>query len=119
MWAFAVYDKRNQVLTLCRDRFGEKPLYYAHDAHDFYFASSIKTIEILRGEKFDINKAKISRFLVNGYKSIHKKDDLFFEQVFQVKSSSTVSVKTAARLDFKTYWRPKENKYLFSSDKKL
>ena len=28
MWSFAIYDRRNAVLYLSRDRFAEKPLYY-------------------------------------------------------------------------------------------
>src|SRR3954453_8498563 len=27
MWAFSVYDEEDGTVTLCRDRFGEKPLY--------------------------------------------------------------------------------------------
>ena len=27
MWAFGIYDEEDGSLTLCRDRFGEKPLY--------------------------------------------------------------------------------------------
>ena len=27
MWSFALFDEADDSLTLCRDRFGEKPLY--------------------------------------------------------------------------------------------
>ena len=44
MFAFAVYDKRTATITLVRDRFGSKPLYYTiGDAH-IYFASEIKPL---------------------------------------------------------------------------
>jgi asparagine synthase (glutamine-hydrolysing) len=41
MFAFAVWDRRLQRLFLARDRFGEKPLYYAQTADTFLFASEI------------------------------------------------------------------------------
>jgi len=44
MFAFALYDRRKRELFLARDRFGIKPLVYAHLARDFYFASEIKAI---------------------------------------------------------------------------
>ena len=31
MFAFAIYDRRNDSVTLARDRFGKKPLYYTSD----------------------------------------------------------------------------------------
>jgi asparagine synthase (glutamine-hydrolysing) len=44
MWAFAIFDEREQKLFLSRDRFGKKPLYYhASDAH-FIFASEVKAL---------------------------------------------------------------------------
>jgi asparagine synthase (glutamine-hydrolysing) len=42
MWAFAIYDRRSRRLTLSRDRFGIKPLYYARLGDSFVFSSEIK-----------------------------------------------------------------------------
>jgi asparagine synthase (glutamine-hydrolysing) len=44
MWAFAIYDTREQTLFCSRDRFGIKPFHYALDEGVFYFASEIKAI---------------------------------------------------------------------------
>ncbi|HEV2099377.1 MAG TPA: asparagine synthase (glutamine-hydrolyzing), partial [Stellaceae bacterium] len=41
MFAFAVIDRVRGCLFLARDRFGEKPLYYAHRARLFAFASEL------------------------------------------------------------------------------
>lgn len=42
MFAFAVWDVREQVLTLARDRIGEKPLYYGIYSGTIIFASELK-----------------------------------------------------------------------------
>ncbi len=44
MWAFALYDKRKQELILCRDRYGEKPLYYGARGENFAFASELTAL---------------------------------------------------------------------------
>ena len=45
-FAFAVWDRRERRLSLVRDRFGEKPLYYGWSGKDFVFASELKAIRI-------------------------------------------------------------------------
>ena len=44
IFAFAIWDKRKQLLLLVRDRMGIKPLYYYQKDHNFIFASEPKAI---------------------------------------------------------------------------
>ena len=45
MFAFAIWNISKQELTLCRDRMGEKPLYYGWIENSFVFASELKSIK--------------------------------------------------------------------------
>ncbi|MGB3440127.1 MAG: asparagine synthase (glutamine-hydrolyzing) [Actinophytocola sp.] len=44
MFAFGVWDPRENKLTLVRDRVGIKPLYYARVGHGFVFGSEVKAL---------------------------------------------------------------------------
>jgi len=44
MFAFAIWDKAQSRLFLARDRFGEKPLFYARGAGFFAFASELSSL---------------------------------------------------------------------------
>ena len=44
MFAFAIWDKKNQKLFLARDRYGIKPLYYYKTNQTIVFGSEIKAI---------------------------------------------------------------------------
>jgi asparagine synthase (glutamine-hydrolysing) len=44
MYAFALWDEKQQALLLARDPFGIKPLYYADNGHTFRFASQVKAL---------------------------------------------------------------------------
>lgn len=44
MFAFVIWDKRQGVIFLARDRFGIKPLYYSFDHVNFRFASNMQAL---------------------------------------------------------------------------
>jgi len=50
MWAICIYDNKNDIITLSRDRFGVKPLYYMVQEDSFYFASEIKSLIAVKSE---------------------------------------------------------------------
>jgi asparagine synthase (glutamine-hydrolysing) len=50
MFALALWNDRTRELTLARDRFGEKPLYYGWINGAFVFASELKAIRCLASE---------------------------------------------------------------------
>jgi len=57
MFAVALYDNKEKVLYLARDRIGEKPLYYSQSDGIFIFASELKAISAYTGfeKKIDLN----------------------------------------------------------------
>ncbi|QDP85539.1 asparagine synthase (glutamine-hydrolyzing) [Chryseobacterium sp. SNU WT5] len=68
MFAFAIWDEEKQELFCARDRFGEKPFYYARGKNgEFIFASEIKAILASGLIKPIVNQAAISHFLQYGY----------------------------------------------------
>src|SRR6056300_149623 len=42
MFVFAIYDLKKERIFIARDRAGEKPLYYYHNASEFMFSSELK-----------------------------------------------------------------------------
>jgi len=67
MFAFAVYDERNQRLLLARDRLGKKPLHYALLDGRLLFGSEIKALLAVAPELAEINREALLEFFYFGY----------------------------------------------------
>ena len=67
MFAFAVWDDRQKVLLLARDRVGIKPLYYRLTDKSIIFGSEIKTILADPEVRLEVIPGMIDRFLTFYY----------------------------------------------------
>jgi asparagine synthase (glutamine-hydrolysing) len=68
MFAFAIVDTRNESIFLARDRFGEKPLYWAElQEGGIAFASEMKALRELPGVDRRVDVAALAQFLALRY----------------------------------------------------
>jgi asparagine synthase (glutamine-hydrolysing) len=107
MWAFALYDETDGTLTLCRDRFGEKPLYLLHERRNLYFGSEAKFVFALAGRDGSPNLNQIRRYLVYGYKSLYKHGETFFDGLAELAPATTLRLAGAGREESRRYWAPR------------
>ena len=63
MFAFGLWDDEKKKLFLCRDRFGEKPLYFGWIGQEFVFASELKAIKAIRGFDKKISSQALFQYL--------------------------------------------------------
>jgi asparagine synthase (glutamine-hydrolysing) len=94
MWAFCIYDGKKNKVFISRDNFGEKPLYYYSDKNNLFFGSEIKFIHELSQKKDleKINFLKINNYIYNGYKSLHKTNDTFFENICELEPGTNLTL---------------------------
>ncbi|MFP5344153.1 MAG: asparagine synthase (glutamine-hydrolyzing) [Gammaproteobacteria bacterium] len=67
MFAFALYDARQQRLILARDRLGIKPLFITRQPEGWLFASEIKALLAVLRVKPEINPAGLAQYLQTNF----------------------------------------------------
>ena len=88
-WAFLIWDPRDRVAFLSRDRFAVKPLYYVHFGNVLSIASEPKALLALYPELRRVNERALYRFLKES--ALYDNSDCFYEdiQLLQPAHSAT------------------------------
>jgi asparagine synthase (glutamine-hydrolysing) len=103
MFAFAVLDLCANRLFLARDRFGEKPLYYASNASGVMFASELKALMELNAFDRTLSSQAVTDFLHHGMVPAPR---CIFENVRKLRAAERVTIRLddPARVEPEVYW---------------
>jgi asparagine synthase (glutamine-hydrolysing) len=105
MFAFAIYDIKNNSLFIARDRLGIKPMYYHFNSGKLTFASEIKAIIKNKKIKKVPNHYAISEYLT--FQNILD-DKTFFEGIHLLLPGHYIKLQNN-NLEVKQYWKPEFN----------
>lgn len=104
MFAFALWDKEDQSLTLARDRFGKKPLYFHVGEHLIGFGSELKTLYALPGFRPIVDRQSLTLYLRHNYVPSPRS---IFENVVKLAPASLARIKFEngkPLVKISTYW---------------
>ena len=100
IFAFAIWDRRDEELFLARDHFGIKPLYYCHEGDCFAFASEVKALLELPGLRREIDFEALNQYLT----FLWVPDPAtMFKGVFKLPAGHCAIYK-GGRLEVSEYW---------------
>lgn len=109
MFAFTIYDKRENKIVGARDHFGIKPYYYCNypDSETFLFASEIKAFLAFPDFKKELNEKALKNYLVFQYNPL---EETFFKNVKKLKAGHYFVYKDGD-MEIKRFFKP-EFKYV-------
>ena len=67
MFALALWDRKNKIFTLARDRIGEKPLYYGFQKNTFLFGSELKALKVHSDFMGETDRGVLCLYLRHSY----------------------------------------------------
>ena len=106
MFSIAIFDKKKNCLSLCRDRFGEKPLYYGSNENSFFFCSELKALDHYPNFTKLIKKDSVINFIK--YSQIAAPDTIY-ENVFKLMPGSIIEYSLSTKkINKYFYWSAQE-----------
>jgi asparagine synthase (glutamine-hydrolysing) len=101
MFGMGIWDAKQEILLLARDRLGKKPIYYAQNQEVFVFASELKALLAHPSIKRKINARALSQYLrlqfIPSPLSI-------FEGVYKLPASHYLQL-SHGQVQIKRYWQ--------------
>ncbi len=114
IFAFAIYDSRNNTIILARDHFGVKPLYYTFQNNTLIFGSEIKSIMKIPFVKKEIDFDALNNFLTLRY---NPSPQTLFEGIRKLTAGHYLKFNSSHSLEIKSIWDYKpytDNKISFN-----
>ena len=104
MWAFAIWDNRSRSLFLARDRFGIKPLFFAHtEPNRLLFGSEIKALHSATALPFRPCASAVAGYIALGQLPSPTKGSTFYKGIQSLPAAQWLTVTNDSEI-MKQYW---------------
>lgn len=104
MFAFCIYDAKEDTLFCARDRFGEKPFFYWNSESTFLFASEMKSLWAAGIEKLP-DEEMVFLYLAYGTQyNYESPDGTFFKGIRQLEPATFLKVDNYKNICKRKYW---------------
>lgn len=106
MWAFILYDKVLETITVCRDRYGVKPLYLYHSTEKLIISSEFKVFSALENDlSLNMSTEALSEYFEYGYVTA---PSTFYKEVQKILPGTyAIFDKKLRRLEEKKWYKTK------------
>jgi asparagine synthase (glutamine-hydrolysing) len=105
MFAFAVWDRATNTLTLARDRIGIKPLFWGRFGELFLFASELKGLRAHRGWVPEVDSASLNAFMRWGHVPA---PHCIYRGLQKLMPGEFLTVSPGGEPEIASYWDPAE-----------
>jgi asparagine synthase (glutamine-hydrolysing) len=103
IFAFALFDKKTGALSLARDRFGVKPIYFIKTNECLYFSSEIKGITAIDAIEKTFDDSCLSDFFTF---LCLPEDRTFFKNIYKIRPGEVVTFTRTGRKTKKIFAEP-------------
>ncbi|MCW2763673.1 MAG: hypothetical protein JWR85_3874 [Marmoricola sp.] len=107
MFAFAMLDRAQGSLTIVRDAFGIKPLFFAKSAGGVCFASELPAAVALRGKGAQLNLQRAYDYLAHG--DYDSNESTFVEGIVQLEPATlrVLNLRSGELGPARSWWTPR------------
>tara|TARA_R110002050_G_scaffold300734_1_gene472047 strand:- start:1903 stop:3831 length:1929 start_codon:yes stop_codon:yes gene_type:complete len=101
MWGFALWDRQDKALILCRDRLGIKPVYWGINKHTLFFGSSLKSFRSHPQWATELDKDALSSYFRFSYVPAPYS---IYQGVKKQKPGTIITIKSQCNIQEEEYW---------------
>jgi len=108
MFAIAIYDIKNNIVILARDRIGIKPLYYVKYENSIYFSSEAKSFSSIKDFSFGNNIDYENVNLMLGFMFLPKSDETIVKGIKKLEPGHFIKIdlkkNSSGDISIHKYW---------------
>jgi len=107
MWSFSLFNEDNCKLILCRDYFGEKPLFYIKKKNKIFYGSEIPVLKFYNKNKLQVDLNYLKKYLFFEYRILNSNNRQLYKNIKEIKSGTFIEIDQKLRIKEVKYYKIK------------